>query len=134
MNNPHDWSEAYESICQHLQNEDIDPTPHLFCLEHDHNDGCLLLLGKNQQPMYVVVVSLGRLETAALGQFVDRIAGDFVRTYCEGRRDANEPWCLFGPLPAAQSLPTAERNQLEESIAPLTREVKERFEQMQMNN
>jgi hypothetical protein len=134
MNNKHDWTDAYEAIRRHLQNEEIDPTPHLFCLEHYCNDGCLLLLGKNQRPTHVGVMSTGPLESAALGKFVDRIVSGLIWTRGEGARGADDSWNLFGALPAAQSLPKAERDRLEESFAPITVEVKQWFHQMQMNN
>ena len=51
MSEQHDWLEAYQSVGAFVREGNLNRgLGQLFCLDHHHNDGTLVLLGKDIGP------------------------------------------------------------------------------------
>lgn len=106
----------------------------MFCLNHDHNDGTLVLLGKDVRPMYLVIASQGSVENDNLFRFLAQITPDLVWFHIVGDKDSDPPWFVICALTVTESLSQAERDDLESRFPVLIEKLKELNQQRLTNN
>lgn len=135
MNHPHDWQHAFLTGFHHAQTAEPGILPRqLFCLEHGHEDGHLLLLGQNKQPMYLLLVSFGPIDHDGLWNFLGAVLDNFIRLEVRGGPPSEFPWCALGVLPAAATLPKADQEWIESRIEPLVGELAARLRSRHNHN
>lgn len=106
----------------------------LFCLNHDHHDGTLAMLGKDVRPMYLVVASHGSVENENLFKFLAQIQHELTWFHIVGDESSKPPWFVICALMMTESLSQAEREDLESRIPALIEKLKERNQQRLANN
>ena len=128
-----DWDEAYQELNEQIR-ENADADSSLLGAVSIHSDGHLAILGKDGEPMFVVMLALGPVDAEGLFAYFQSRVEDFVGLDLIGAIEDELPWCVVGTLPAADQLDEAERESLEEQIEPFLLDLTERFQAMQMNN
>ena len=106
----------------------------LFCLNHAHQDGCLALLGKNNQPLYLLVASQGPQENEHLLNFLNGLLAKGPSPVFEGRKPGHYPWFAVLVLPAAKAQTQAEQEEMEARCRFTMAKVKEQFLEQQQQN
>ena len=128
-----DWDEACQELNEQIRvNADADSS--LLGAVSIHCDGHLAILGKDGEPMFVVMLALGPVDAEGLFAYFQCRVEDFVGIDLIGSIEDELPWCVVGSLPATEQLDEAERESLEEQIEPFLLDLTERFQAMQMNN
>ncbi len=135
MSDQHDWLEAYQSVGEFVREGNLGRSPgQLFALDHSHNDGTLVLLGKDIRPMYLLLASQGSVENENLIKFLAQIQRELVWFHIVGDQDSNPPWFVLCALTVTESLSQAERDDLESRFPGLIEKLKELNQQRLVNN
>ena len=128
-----DWDATYQELNEQIcANAEADSS--LLGAVSIHCDGHLAVLGRDGEPMFVVMLALGPVDAEGLFAYFQSRAEDFVGIDLIGSIEDELPWCVVGSLPATEQLDEAERESLEEQIESFLLDLTERFQAMQMNN
>jgi hypothetical protein len=130
-----DWERALRSIREtYLAARHNQPPTEFFSTGKRLYDGHLLLVGKDAQPLYLVILALGPLVAESLGAFFIGHGNDFVEINCWGNSSSDRPWAAAGAFPAARALPKREQGMMVLMIGSLIQELTEQFTEQQKKN
>ena len=135
MSDQHDWLEAYQFVGEFVRGNKLGRSlGQMFTLDHSHNDGTLVLLGKDIRPMYLVLASQGSVENENLIKFLSQITPELVWFHIVGDHDSDPPWFVVCALTVTESLSQAERDDLESRFPTLIEKLKDLNQQRLAEN
>lgn len=130
-----DWERALHKIRQTFVEARLNQPPvKFFSTGKSHYDGHLLLVGKDVEPLFMVILALGPLVAESLGDFFIRHGHDFVEINCWGNSSQGRPWAAAGTLPAARALSKRDQRMMVLMIRALIQEFTEQFIAQQKKN
>lgn len=135
MNDTHDWVDYFRWASKCVRKGKLKRPPgQLFCLDHEHGDGMLVLLGRDRRPMYVVVAAHGPVESDNLFQFIDTLRRQLHWIHIIGSTNFKPPWFVIGALRVTQSTSQLERDEMESRIPLIIEKLKELYKRRTTNN
>jgi hypothetical protein len=130
-----DWERALQCIRQsYVAARHNQPPEEFYSAGKRHYDGHLLLVGKDVQPLYMVIMAMGPLVAESLGDFFIGHANDFVEINCWGNSSENQPWSAAGAFSAARALSKREQRMMVLMIGTLIQEFREQYFEQQKKN
>lgn len=129
------WEQTFQSVCATFAAARSNQPPVRFysCAKSNY-DGHLLVVGKEVEPLYVVVVVLGPVAADSLADYFLNRARDFVEVTCWGNALSEYTWSAAGTLPAAESLSKRERKIMVGLMGAMVKELMARFAEEHMKN
>jgi hypothetical protein len=129
------WEHTFQLVCATFAAARSNQPPvQFYSCARNHYDGHLLVVGKDVQPLFLVVVVLGPVAAESLSDYFLSRGKDFVGISCWGDPLSEYNWSAAGALPAAESLSKRERKVMVRLIGSVVKELMERFAVEHMRN